>query len=755
MNAFHRQHVASTFRTIDQRLAEIEAILLAVGAESPLSDYVLDVGPMERQATAGYIKRIREKMWSAMTQLEVRDDGRRISASWAIRTALLGAMIDLVDMEPHRMRGYGEVSAECAPKLAAVCADLQRLFNALDAYLRRTRGEDLSQRLSRLEALPATRDALATIEGVITRQGLVELRPTLDMILSRLESPEYEIAFFGRVSSGKSSLLNYLLGSNVLPVGVLPVTAVVTRLRRAERAGLVVRFEASQPAAVAIDQIAQFVTEEGNPDNRRRVVDVEVQLPSPRLQQGVTFIDTPGVGSLATFGAAQTKAYLPRCDLGVLLVDAGASLNQEDLAILEGFHEAAVPAMVLVSKSDLLSDHDRHRVMHYVARHIREALGCDLPVDAASTRDPDAGLTERWFVERILPLMRAHRTNLERSLRRKIANLCETAAAHLAAQLDRASAGISASSHFDEATARRVMESTGKLFETVSLKITEPSDKDLSERIVQLVVHAADEMVEHARRGERSDDDLRKRVLAQMVEEAESTRLEAEDLGRSIAEAIGRLDLAAGTTRTAPKTGDTLVRTIAGDSGNVSSNGDGQPTNDGRVFVSTSTDAHEITIAEELYAPPRPLPQPDEARLNALPRVGCSRLLSVVPGVARWLIRRNVRRHGYWAIWSVLSDYRTKLRTWLTVELRRLSDAYDARIAPIRTRLAATLTADSPPAAANDGLLADLEQLRKLMGHPAALEDNHATTEPIAPREGTRPGVSEDPAVPGLSSHTR
>ena len=749
MNAHHRQHVASTFRTIDRRLADIEAILLAVGAESPLSTYALDVGPMERQATAGYINRIREKMWSAMRQLEVSDAGRRRSAAWAIRTALLSAMIDLVNMEPHRMGGYGEVSAEFAPKLAAVCADLQRLFNALDAYLCRSHGEDLSQRLARLELLPATRDALATIESVITRQGLVELRPTLDMILSRLASPDYEIAFFGRVSSGKSSLLNYLLGSNVLPVGVLPVTAVVTRLRPAERAGLVVRFETSEPATVAIDQIAQFVTEEGNPDNRRRVVDVEVQLPSPRLQQGVTFIDTPGVGSLATFGAAQTKAYLPRCDLGVLLVDAGASLNQEDLAILEGFHDAAVPAMVLISKSDLLSDHDRHRVKHYVARHIRESLGCDLPVDLASTRDPDAGLTERWFEERILPLMRAHRTNLERSLRRKIANLGETAAAHLAAQVDRARAGVSATSHFDEATARRVMESADKHLETMSLKITEPSDKDLSERIVQIVVHVADEMVEHARRGERSDDDLRKRVLAQMVEEAESTRSQIEGLGRALAEAIGRLELAAGVMRTAPKTADTLVRTIADDAGDVSSDGDGRPTNDERVFVSTSTDAHETTIAEELYAPPRPLPQPDEARLNALPRVRCSRLLSVVPGVARWLIRRNVRRHGYWAIWSVLSDYRTKLRTWLTVELRRLSDAYDAHIAPIRIRLAASPCADSPPVAGTDGLLADLEQLRKLMGRPAALEGSQAPTTQLALRNGTRPGVSQEPAVPG------
>lgn len=718
MNAYHRQHVASTFRTIDHRLAEIEAIMLAVGAESPLSTYALDVGPMERQATAGYIKRIRERMWSAMQQLEVSDTSRRTSASWAIRTALLSAMIDLVDMEPHRMGGYGEVGAEFAPKLAAVCADLQRLFNALDAYLRRAHGENLSERLARLEMLPATRDALATIEAVITRQGLVELRPALDMVLSRLESPEYEVAFFGRVSSGKSSLLNYLLGSDVLPVGVLPVTAVITRLRRAERAGLVVRFEISQPAALSVEQIAQFVTEEGNPDNRRRVIDVEVHVPSPRLQQGVTFIDTPGVGSLATFGAAQTRAYLPRCDLGVLLIDAAASLNHEDLAILQAFHDGAVPAMALVSKCDLLNGPDRQRVTDYVSRHIREALGCDLPADAVSTRGADAALTERWFAERIMPLMREHRSNLERSLRRKMANLCETAAAYLAAQIDRSAAGISEASHFDAATARRLMESAGRQIETVSLKITEPSDRHLSECVTRVVIQVADDMVEHARRGERADDDLRKRVLAHMVAEAESTRSQLEALGRSLAETIERLALAGQGSRTASETTPTRGLS-AGNDGSIGSDDARRRTLGGSASGSGSAGERQTAIAEELYAPPRPLPQPDEARLNELPRLRCSRVLSLFPRPARWVMRRALRRQGYWTIWSALSDHRAKLHAWLTAELRRLSDAYEARIAPIRVRLAADSGTAGQSTAESDQIRADLAQLRELMERPA------------------------------------
>ena len=55
-----------------------------------------------------------------------------------------------------------------------------------------------------------------------------------------------------------------------------------------------------------------------------------VQVPSLRLKQGIVLVDTPGLGSLARRGGAETLAYLPSCDLALLLIDAGTTLNEED-----------------------------------------------------------------------------------------------------------------------------------------------------------------------------------------------------------------------------------------------------------------------------------------------------------------------------------------------------------------------------------------------------------------------------------------
>jgi hypothetical protein len=122
MNAHHRGAIAATFRSIDKRLTDVEAVLLAVGGQSPLSTYAFDVGPMERQAIVGYLHRLREKMWTAMKHLEVAIDDRRVSAAWAIRTTLIGVMIDLAEIEPRRLAGYGSMDADSGTTLAGILA---------------------------------------------------------------------------------------------------------------------------------------------------------------------------------------------------------------------------------------------------------------------------------------------------------------------------------------------------------------------------------------------------------------------------------------------------------------------------------------------------------------------------------------------------------------------------------------------------------------------------------------------------------
>src|SRR5581483_11238875 len=171
--------------------------------------------------------------------------------------------------------------------------EIDRLIDRAYSFLARQHGPELADRLARLGATGGA-DDLRLIDRVVTRWGLVEFRPQLTSLARRLEAPEFEIAVFGRVSSGKSSLLNHVAGSDVLPVGVTPVTAVPTRLARGDEPACVVSFAESSPRAVPVGELKEYASEEGNPGNYKHVTDILVRVPSLRLPDGVVLVDTPG-----------------------------------------------------------------------------------------------------------------------------------------------------------------------------------------------------------------------------------------------------------------------------------------------------------------------------------------------------------------------------------------------------------------------------------------------------------------------------
>lgn len=300
----------------------------------------------------------------------------------------------MAHVAPDRLRGYGELDEAGRQEVASIQQELDRLLDRVGAYLSDRLGHDLPDRIARLSAAPGSVAMFSLLNQIVMHWQLVEFRPTIDTIVKRLESPQFEIAVFGRVSSGKSSLLNHIAGSAVLPVGVTPVTAVPTRLVRGRALSATVSFAEFGPRSVDPKQLAEYASEEKNRGNHKHVTGIVVEIPSPKLREGVVLVDTPGIGSLATSGSAETFAYLPRCDLSVVLIDAGSTLNQEDLSLLRDLYEAGIPAQVLLSKADLLTAEDRQQVLQYIGNQLRRELDLDMPVHPVSVVGKDAALLD-------------------------------------------------------------------------------------------------------------------------------------------------------------------------------------------------------------------------------------------------------------------------------------------------------------------------------------------------------------------------
>jgi GTP-binding protein EngB required for normal cell division len=437
LNSNHERRLSVTCRHIDKLLAEMESALNVSTSKLAFPQYAPDLSPAQRRVIEDYIGRIRAQLVRVLDGQAIERPPAGIPVSRSLHSHLTFVDIAAEELKPEYMRGYGEVPAAAAVELNGIAGELQGLVRQLDQYLMRGSRENLQERLERLEQTGDEIPALKELESVISEHGLVEFRSTLSMILDRLEDKSFEIAFFGRVSSGKSSLLNAMLGTDVLPVGVTPITAVPTRLLYGETSVVHVWFANRTPEQFDIAHLPEFVAEQLNRGNEKHVTRIVVQLPSPRLREGIAFVDTPGLGSLATRGAAETLAYLPRCDLGVVLIDAGSALTPDDLQTIQILYDAAIPAMVLLSKADLLTLEGRSRVIGYVKDHIKEELNLDLAVRAVSVMAGSKELVAQWFEADIAPLYSQRQELKLCSIRRKLGALRQSVEMALRTRLRR------------------------------------------------------------------------------------------------------------------------------------------------------------------------------------------------------------------------------------------------------------------------------------------------------------------------------
>ncbi len=437
MNSSQKLYLRVSCQHIDDLLEGVEEILQSASSKSPFPRYVVDLSPAQIRVIEDYIRRLRTQLVRTLAWQHIDIPAPTIPASRAITTRTTFVDIALDELRPSTMRGSGSVAPEVALELTGVVRELRALSEGLSTYIYQGQNSNLKVRFDHLESAGHEVQLLRTVEEIASRHGMVEFRPRLDGLTSRLEDNNFEVALFGRVSSGKSSLLNRLLGHDLLPVGINPITAVPTRLQYGPAVKAVVTFGTGSAHEVSIQEFADLVSERGNPGNQKNVARAMIQVPSERLSEGIVLVDTPGLGSLAKRGAAETLAYLPSCDLALVLVDAGSTLNEEDVGTLRIIEEAGIPSLVLLSKSDLLSEKDLEHAISYIQEQLKRELHRDIAVHAVSAMPASAVLLDRFFQQELLPRFQQARRLRDESVSRKAELLRQALISTLRSRLGR------------------------------------------------------------------------------------------------------------------------------------------------------------------------------------------------------------------------------------------------------------------------------------------------------------------------------
>ena len=203
------------------------------------------------------------------------------------------------------------------------------------------------------------------------RSFLKQVAPTLEAYGKRSVVTEVDkaimmtedsatVLFCGEFKRGKSSLVNAIIGTELCPTDIGIATSVVTTIKygavkKAVRyyGNLLENADSLKSEEIEWEDIDKYIM--GDVLEIDNTILVELSYPSPFLKNGITIIDTPGIGGLDPRHSILTHMALPKADVIVFVTDAGEPMTQSEL----DFYESKVLScgkqnVVLVNKSDIL-----------------------------------------------------------------------------------------------------------------------------------------------------------------------------------------------------------------------------------------------------------------------------------------------------------------------------------------------------------------------------------------------------------------
>jgi GTP-binding protein EngB required for normal cell division len=193
-------------------------------------------------------------------------------------------------------------------------------------------------------------------------------------LAARISEGRFYVVCVGQFKRGKSTLLNALVGHEVVPTGFVPVTAVPTVIRFGAEPHARVRVRGGAWLDVAMIDLKEYVTEELNPENKKAVEGAEVFVPSPLLSSGMCFVDTPGLGSVFTGNTATTQAFIPHIDAALVVVGADPPIAGEELALVEAIGKQVQDLILVINKADRTSDAERAAAAKFTREILEKRL---------------------------------------------------------------------------------------------------------------------------------------------------------------------------------------------------------------------------------------------------------------------------------------------------------------------------------------------------------------------------------------------
>ncbi len=205
-----------------------------------------------------------------------------------------------------------------------------------------------------------------------------------DQIMKRLKSLEsdiagnfYTVVVVGEFNNGKSTFVNALLGTPLLPMNILPETATINAIMYSDEPRVsVVTNEGEQIGEATPKFFARFSAQKANEKTLKQIRYVKIGYPIDLLKNRIVLVDTPGVADLSDQRSEITYNFLPKADTIIFVLDANAPLKKSEKDFIENhlLPLGITDILFLVNKFDCVDDEEDADLLDEIKRRLNRAF---------------------------------------------------------------------------------------------------------------------------------------------------------------------------------------------------------------------------------------------------------------------------------------------------------------------------------------------------------------------------------------------
>ncbi|GED69250.1 hypothetical protein BRE01_29520 [Brevibacillus reuszeri] len=180
-------------------------------------------------------------------------------------------------------------------------------------------------------------------------QGDSKTPAKLLQLAEKTKKAELNIAFCGHFSAGKSTMINTLLGVNLLPSNPIPTSANVVKIRGGEKAA---RVYTNASGVITFDPDTEMEKLKQFAVDGDTVESVEVSYPGTFLDEYSSLLDTPGIDSTDAAHKIATESALHLADVVIYMMDYNHVQAEENFNFTKTLKDRGKPVYLVVNMID-------------------------------------------------------------------------------------------------------------------------------------------------------------------------------------------------------------------------------------------------------------------------------------------------------------------------------------------------------------------------------------------------------------------